>query len=202
MRAALAGFYADTEQPIIIDKCRGWPQYLETAELMLGYKPKVIVTVRDIRDVLASFEKLWRVRKALNLPVDYEKGNPVAYQSIDGRCKALMAAEGVVGGSANAITDAAVRGWKPQMHFVEYEDLCSRPLQTLEKIYSFLELESFAHDIEHIKPSVIENDAPYGWGDLHTIREKIAPQEPQWPKILPTHVAMQYSQDAYFWRSL
>lgn len=202
MRGALESYYADVPQEIVVDKCRGWPQHLEMAEAMFGCKPRMIVTVRDVRDVLASFEKLWRKRKAENLPIDLEKGNPVDYQSIDGRCKVLMSGGGVVGSSCHLICDAAVRGWKSQMHFVEYEDLCSDPKTTMEKIYAFLEIDPVQHDFSHVVPSVIENDAPYGWGDLHTIRPVVQPQEPQWPAILPTHVAMQYSNDAKFWKNL
>lgn len=200
MRAALEGFYADVPQEIVIDKCRGWPQHFEMAESVLGYKPKAIITVRDVRDVLASFERIWRERKAQGLPVDYEKGNQADYQSVAGRCKVLI--NGLVGTSANAISDAALRGWKSQMHFVEYDELCSSPKKTLDGIYQFLEIEPVEHNFAEVKTSVFENDTPYGWGDLHTIRSVVAPHESQWQKYLPTPVAMQYSEDAFFWRKL
>lgn len=202
LRGALDAFYADVPQQIVIDKCRAWPAHLEMAESMLGYKPKVIVTVRDVRDVLASFEKLWRKRKAENCLVDAEKSNPIDYLSIDGRCRVLMNPGGMVGSSANIILDACVRGWRKQLHFVEYENLTEKPKETLSQLYAFLELESFEHDFANIQPSVIENDVPYGWGDLHTIRPELKPQPSQWQDYIPTNVAMQYTADAKFWRGL
>ena len=202
LRAALDGYYSDVIHKTVIDKCRGWPQHLEMAETILGYKPKMLVTVRDVRDVLASCEKLWRAQKLKNLLIDMEKGNPVDYQSVDGRCKVLMSGTGMVGSSANLICDATVRGWGAQMYFVEYDELCARPHETLGKIYAFLEIDPYTHNCSDVVPSVVENDAAYGWGDLHTIRPVVLPQDPQWPKYLPTHVAMQYSNDAKFWKVL
>ncbi len=201
LKGAFNGFYTDVEKPVIIDKCRGWPQHLEMAETMLGYKPKVIVTVRDVRDVLASFEKLWRIRKANNQLVDLEKSNPIDFQSLESRCRLLMS--GVVGSSITVIVDAVTRGWKSSMLFVEYDDLCCEPLKVLGLIYEFLAINQYKyHDVENVSSSAYENDTPYGWGELHSVRPNILPQEQQWPKYLTTAVAMQYSNDAKFWRSL
>ncbi len=202
MCAVLDGFYADIDKPIVFDKNRGWLQHLEMAETIFEKKPKVLVTVRDVREVLASCERLWLERKRDNLMTEQEKANQIGFQSLEGRCRCMMAPDGLVGSSANLIVDAAVRGWRDRMHFVEYDNLCTRPKETMEGIYEFLEIEPFSHDFKNIKPSAFENDEPYGWGDLHNIRPVIARQEQQWPKYLTTAIAMQYSQDATFWKGL
>ncbi len=202
MRAVLDGFYADVEKPIIFDKNRGWLQHLEMVETILEKRPKVIVTVRNVCDVLASCERLWRKRKADNLMTEQEKANQIGFQSLDGRCRAMMAPDGLVGSSANLIVDAVVRGWRDRLHFVEYDNLCSRPKETMDGIYEFLEMEPIAYDFKNVKQSAFENDTPYGWGDLHGIRPVVDRQEEQWPKYLTTGVAMQYSQNATFWRGL
>lgn len=201
MRAVLDGFYEDVEKPNVIDKCRQWPGHLELLESILNYKPKIIVTVRDVRDILASFEKLWREQKRKNLLVDYEKTNPVEYQTIDGRCRVLMDRGGVIGAPVAAVCDAVTRGWKGQMLFVDYNDLCQHPKKTMNLVCEFIGIDG-EFDFSNVSKSAFEDDAYYKWGDLHTIRPAVLPQESQWPHILPTHVAMQYTQDAKFWRSL
>ena len=66
MRGILPSFYQRTAKPVVFDKCRGWLAFLEMAELILERKAKVLVPVRDMRDILASFEKLWRKNTAIN----------------------------------------------------------------------------------------------------------------------------------------
>ena len=75
LRGILDAYYANVERPVIFDKSRGWLAYLEMAEAVLGRKVKVLVPVRDLRDVLASFELLWRrtsaTRQLAQEPANY-----------------------------------------------------------------------------------------------------------------------------------
>lgn len=203
LRGALDGFYASVSQSIVIDKCRAWPGQFEMAETILGEKPKAIITVRDVRDVLASFEKLWLENKRNNVMVSQEKGNPVEYQTVEGRCRLLISQNQLVGWAVSQIVDAVQRGWKDQMLFVEYDELCADPIGMLKRIYAFLELQWYAgHQTEDVSCTT-ENDLPYGWGpSLHKIRSTVSPQETKWSKYLPTNVAMQYTNDARFWINL
>ncbi len=201
LRGMLNGFYADVEQQIVIDKNRHWPAHLEMAENILGAKPKVIVTVRDVRDVLASFERKWRETKA-DTQVSQEEHNQIDYQSVEGRCAVLTAKNQIVGASVVAIRDAVARGWKQHMHFVEYDQLCENPIGVLAGIYKFLGFDEFKHDAKNVKNNIVERDEVYGWKDLHAIRGIVQPQEPQWPKYLPGPVAAMYEKESKFWRSL
>jgi hypothetical protein len=58
--------YADIDKPIILDKARGWVSdvNIPTMAKVLGHKPKVIATVRNIPDCVAS---MVRVAKPANL---------------------------------------------------------------------------------------------------------------------------------------
>src|SRR5277367_3741637 len=62
LRAMLEAYFAVTDRPICLDKNRYWPEFLEMAAGLVGGREhvKVLVTVRDLRDVLASFEQLYR----------------------------------------------------------------------------------------------------------------------------------------------
>jgi sulfotransferase len=58
--------YADIDKPVILDKARGWASdvNMPTMYNVLGYKPKIIATVRNVEDCVAS---MVRVAKPDNL---------------------------------------------------------------------------------------------------------------------------------------
>ncbi len=201
LRGMLNGYYEDVEQPIVIDKCRQWPAHLEMAQAVLGYTPKCIITVRDVRDVLASFERKWRETKK-DTQVSQEEFNQVEYETVEGRCNVLAMKNQILGSAVNSIRDAVHRGWRKSMLFVEYDELCLNPKDTLAKIYSFLEFEGFNHNTKNVEQKVVERDEVYGWKDLHAIRAVIQPQEPQYPIYLPKYVSDRYAPEAFFWREL
>ena len=60
MGAVLDTFYEDVEEPVIIDKGRGWPipTILSAMTQVLGEKPKIVATVRSIPDCMASFVRV------------------------------------------------------------------------------------------------------------------------------------------------
>lgn len=111
LHAATYGYFAreiETGARYIFDKSRGWNGYLPLAQFVLGYKPKVLVPVRDVRDVLASFELLYRKNAHTPTPpylVDYFKA-----QTVPGRCEILMRNDQPVGLAYNRIQNALQTG--------------------------------------------------------------------------------------------
>lgn len=202
LRGILESYYADVERPVVFDKSRGWEGHLEMLADILQRKPKVLCPVRDVRDVLASLEKLTRKTRTTRQHPD-EKAFPFRSQTIEGRCNLWLGNEGgIVGVPINMIRDAVVRGWRNSLHFVEYERMTKKPREVVKEIYDFLEEPWFEHDFNKVEQVTYENDLIHVFKDLHKIRAKIEPQEPQWPSILPKHLADMYAQDAHFWKSL
>lgn len=190
LRGLLDGFYAHVERPVILDKSRGWLAYLEMAEAVLERNAKVLVPVRDLRGVLASFEKLWR-RQAATGQIGQEPQNYFEWQTVEGRCQVWSRNDQPVGLAYNRIKDSLQRGYGDRLHFVEFEKLTKNPKRALLDIYTFLEEAPFEHDFEHVEQLTHEDDALFGFPDLHSIRQKVEPMEPQWPKMLGD-VANQY----------
>ena len=58
--------------------------------------------------------------------------------------------------------------------FVEFDDLITDPDRELDRIYSFLDIERFAHDLDHIVNETPEDDAVYGLSGMHDVRPQIA----------------------------
>jgi len=219
MRAVLDAYFADAERPIVFDKSRGWLAWLEVLEAILGEKPKVIVPVRDIRDIMASFEKLYRKTAGLRQlsqerapagkPFDME--NFFQMRTIQGRCQALARQDGIVGNAVINLRDALYRGWKDQLFLVDYDLFTKQPKKTMRDIYDFLGEEYCEkHDYENVEQVTQEDDLVWIWKDLHKIRPKIEAQPPQWKEILPKALAQQYTsvdartgaKDCRFWEDV
>lgn len=184
LRAMLQAYFAHAGQPICIDKNRYWSEFLEMGAALVGGrdKVKVIVTVRDLRDVLASFERLYRKTSALG-QLHQEANLALKFKTALGRVETFIDDGQPVGRAYNAIRDAVTRGWADCMHFVEYDALTKNPKKTLEGIYKFLGEEGCEHDFDNVEQVTSEDDFVYGFKDLHQIRSQVQPQSPQWPQV-------------------
>lgn len=184
LKGMLQGYFAHVDRPVCVDKNRRWPEFLEMGAELVGGRDrlKVLVAVRDLRDVLASFEKLYRKTSALGqVPLDAERG--AKFKTALGRAEILMEDERAVGRACNAIRDAVTRGWRDRMHFIDYEDLTRKPRETMDGVYRFLGEAAHEHNFERVDQVTFEDDLAYGFRDLHVIRSKVEPQPPSWPKI-------------------
>ena len=207
LRSMLYGYFAHVDQPVCFDKSRFWLEYLEMAEALLGSrdKVKVLVPVRDLRDVVASFERLFRKTSALG-QVPLEADNVIKCKTALGRFELFADDAQPVGRAFNAIRDAITRGWQRNLHFINYADLTSKPQQTLAESYRFLGEPPFQHDFQHVEQITIEDDFAYGFKDLHVIRHTVEPQPPQWPQtfddtVYGSNAWKNVERFAHFWNS-
>jgi sulfotransferase len=207
MRGILEGYCAVTDRPVCMEKNRIWPEFLEMAAAILGGRDrvKVLLPVRDVRDVLASFEKRYRDTTS-QAQVGPEATEPFRFKTAVQRIEYFVESSQPVGRAFNAIRDAATRGWLDRMHFIEYDGLTASPRRTLDGIYDFLGEAPFHHDFEQVEQLNAEDDLIYGFKDLHTTRPKVAPQPPSWPSVYDrTVLGSKQWQDveklATFWRA-
>lgn len=184
IRGILDNYYADIDKPVIFDKCRGWLSLLEMAEAVIGHKAKVLVPVRDVRDVLASFEKLWRENARTSQTTSENGPGYFKFQTVEGRVENWLSGDQPVGLAYNRIHDAIVRGFGDRLFFVQFEHLTTNPAQVMKDIYNFLGEEQFTHDFNDVKQVTWEDDSVHGFKNLHTIRKKVEPIEPQWQNVL------------------
>jgi sulfotransferase len=189
LRGILFNYFHHVEQPVIFDKSRGWLAFMEMAKLLLKKEPKVLVPVRDLRDILASFEKLYR-RTSENREVAQAAPFYLNMQTALGRCDVMIASNMPVGIAMDRLMDAVTRGWNDKnaqgdcLKFIEYDRFCRQPKRVMEEIYEFIDEPYHDHDFENVDQVTHEFDDWYGWSpDLHKIRPKIQEQEPQWPIV-------------------
>lgn len=204
LRAILESYFEDAEKPVVLDKSRGWPYFLEMAQVILERKPKVIVPVRNLLDVLASFERLYRERAQTGMTTQ-EQQNPALFRTVQGRAQFLLGPEQLVGYAVGGIREAAYRGWMKSMLFVEYDEFVDDPGHTMKEIYDFLEEETFKHDFDNVQQVVFEDDFLWGWTqNLHKIKPKIERQTTRRNDFIPATICNQIvnDSDAVFWRHL
>lgn len=192
LQAIMGAYYAEIEAPYIFDKSRGWLAHIELLEWVLGRKVKILVPVRDLREILASFELLWR-NTAKESQMMQEQSEYLNMQTVAGRCAMWMQPNQPVGLAYNRIHDVIRRGYRERLHFVRYEDLCNNPDSTMNGIYQFLEMPHFTHDFENIIKHYKEDDRVHGLLDLHSIKPKIKRTIMKADGVLGGDVAKKYA---------
>lgn len=199
IKQMIPSYYSTVDRPVVFDKSRGWGAHIEMAEHIFDRKVKVLVPVRNIVDILASFEKLFRsLSHEWQFP--QEKTNYAEWQTVEGRAGIWMRNDQPVGSAYNLIRDAISRGNGDRLCFIEFEGLTRNPKETMQQVYAFLEEEYFEHDFDNVEQVTHENDDMHGIPGLHTIRPKVEPVVVD-AKSLIGEAAFNRFQDAQFWRT-
>lgn len=205
----LPNFYEDESAEVIIEKNRSWTNNIDVLQWYINPSPKIICPVRSIDDILASFlslihrNPLQTTDTTLNF-IDanlVKNGTPLTDEN---RCRHLLGEDGILGQSyigMKGIFEAEDR--KSLLHFVEYDNLVTKPEHTMAGIYDFLGEEPFAHDFDDITNHTQESDGSlYGLADMHEVRptlgyrkDGIAPKS-----IVPTNI-LEAVKGQEFWRA-
>lgn len=136
-------YYKDWPQKIIID--RGpvmTPNNLDLIQKYFGKRFKVIVLVRDLIDVLASFVKWFE-----NEPTAYV--NKYGKKTIEEKLWMLMNKDGTIAKELLAIQNSF--NYKDMCHYIKYDDLVKNPKQTFIDLYQFLDEPLYDHQFLNLK---------------------------------------------------
>lgn len=172
---ALLNAYYQTDKGIVLDKSRNWIGDIEMLEFILGKKVKIIAPVREVREVLASFESLYRKMNA-KTQWNFRPEDLVKSKTTDGRCDIWASAGEPVGFCFNMIKDALAKGQSDRILFVEMDALTHNPEYTMSKIYEFIGQPYYAHNFNSVEQYTKEDDVlAYNIEGLHDIRSKVEP---------------------------
>ena len=201
----IGGYYKETNKKYILDKSRDWsiPENLNIISGILPYKPKLIIMVRDILDILASFINLANQNEGKHTMLDSKITTDDYYfyrPPNDIRCDYLMAPRGPIDGAMYGIANALSNENRSHTMIIEYENFISDAPATMNAIYDFLELPRYGHNFENIINTVKENDEVYGLIGMHDVRPTIAKRELDRDSILSDYVINKYS-NLEFWRN-
>jgi len=187
-------FDAITDKKYVMDKSRGWGIHYDFLNEIYP-NPKIIVMVRDLRDIFCSMEKNFRKSSLQANPVlnHAEMRGTTTPKRID-----VWAQSQPVGLALERLQEILRQGLDKNMLFVKFEDLCLYPETELNRIYQFLELPYYTHDFDNIEQITVEDDEVYGvYGD-HTIKQKLELPHSQAKKVLGTDVN-NWIWDNYQW---
>jgi len=191
-RGLMQGFYRDeiAAGKTIFDKNRGWIASIEVLEEILESPVRVVACVRDVRDVIASFEKIHR--KAVfteHQAVDAEEA--LLFQTIEGRATRWLQQKHDVGYAVAALRDAYLRGVGDRIVVVRYRDLTHDPVRTIRDVHGKLGLPPFDCDPANVKMLTPEDDTVYGM-QLHQVKKIVAPDHGgSWRGVLPDGLSRQ-----------
>jgi len=177
-------FESMTHKPIIFSKSRVWAEYF-THTFALDSNSKYLVTIRDLRDIICSFETL--TNKYPNYPIGDAQ---VSFENntFEKRIELYCNYKGFgLGRSLHMLPHVMemVRKYPNNFFILKQEDLNQNPKQILHSIYEWLGEEYFEHDLDNIPvPNYYEHDAIYRCAVTHNTGSKLKKIEPKWSKMM------------------
>lgn len=193
-------FYKNVDKPVIIDREKDWgtPGNLDVLKKFVTPTPKIIITVRDILEIIASFIAM----DAGYLKIYTANSNAFLnnYRSPkDSIAEYLMQPNGDIDKALLGVASAFYPENKGIFHIVEYNDLVTKPEETMSGIYKFLELPDYKHDFNNIKKVESDNDVVLGLPEnLHDVRKSLSKSSTS-TDILSDYIKHKYS-NMEFWR--
>jgi len=149
-------YYKDWKAKHIIDRgVWGTPGNLDSLKTIIK-KPKFIILYRPVLECLASFIKNEKPK------------------NIEERCYELMQDNGTIGKPLWSIKN--VMQEKEDYILIHYSDLVKKPLEQINKIYSFLNINNFKHKFKNFDDFSVNNikyDDSVLPSNLHKIRTNI-----------------------------
>lgn len=185
-----------TDKPYLMIKSRGWGAYRGFLNEFYP-NPKIICMVRNLKDVVASYEKIFRKNQLRHDAIrnDAEARGTTVYKRID----EWMDGRNTIGRAVERILGIISEGYDNKILFVKAENLCLYPESEMIRIYEYLEVPHFQHDFDNIEQVTQEDDSVYGLSkDLHTIRPKLTPMPSDADAIIPKD-ALNWLYEKYKW---
>jgi sulfotransferase len=198
-------FYASNESQYIVDKNYNWvsPLGVEIIQKFINSNVKIICPVRNIVDILTSYDTIINAN-------DNSRSNPMDQKVIatsypdkpiaDRRADFLMAPNQDIYQSINYMANIWNSEHKNIMHIVDYDELTSKPQETLNSIYNFLEIKPFKHDFDNIQDTLnIPSKSIIGIYDFYKVNSKLEKKSVDSNKVLLPETIDRYS-GLEFWK--
>lgn len=190
-------FYSHIDKPVIIDKNRGWgtPYNWDNLSQYVNVNGKVILTLRPILEVLASFVKVMnRTEKILGYAsyVNNDLWVTGYRDKTDAQVENLMRHNGEIDQAIFSIANL-LKNHGDKVFVVWFNDFLESPQETMNGIYDFLELNRHVHNFDAIK-EVDKHDDVSGYGivGLHDVAPKLAKPDTNPEKYLSDYIIGKY----------
>jgi sulfotransferase len=169
-RRIIDNFY-DTHKPVILDKQRGWSKNIPSVEILFGYKPKVIATIRDLPSIMAS----WLTLMLKNPGNQIDKYILQSGRKLNNETRMGEMWDNMVHDCYSGMAQLRNDVTEGQLLEINYDDLIDKPLEILNNINKFIGVAEFQYDINNIRNITIDDDLrAFGLGGMHTIRNQLS----------------------------
>jgi sulfotransferase len=198
MSGMIDGACRHIDKNIIVDKNRLWPRYSKLMGEVLGYRPRIICTVRSIPDILSSYILLIEKNKHkityidqdlidLNLPINNKN-----------RCKILW--EKYIINPYTSL-QIGINSREADLLFVHYENIVNDGQTTVDKICDFIGIDRFRLDSYNLKRMDENDDYHGGLEGLHNVRPLLEKTSPSPEKVIGKDLVNLYlSMNLEFWK--
>lgn len=185
-----------TDKPYMMCKSRGWGVYRGFLESFYP-DPKIICLVRNLKDVVASYEKIYRKNQHIADPIRNDSNGRGT--TVHKRVDEWMNPQNTIGRAVERIFEMIRLGYDSKVLFVKAEDLCLYPDAEMVRVYDYLGVPYYHHDFDNIEQITTEDDNVYGLSaDLHTIRPKLQMKPSDADSILGNDIT-KWLHDNYKW---
>jgi len=210
-RAMRNGFYQHREEPYIMDKSRVWHMNdpIDTTRKVLGEEMKVVCTVDNVADCLASFIMLIRGNPDYVSYIDNFLRDQHLPLTDENRCATMMDPKipTTVGWAYQNLKQTFNGKNRANLLLIERTDLVSKPEEILDRIYKFLDCaelsewrERTGHNFNQIEKEITEDDGiAYGIPNLHKLGPELRDRQWQARDVLGKQLFFKYKR-MEFWR--
>jgi hypothetical protein len=202
-------FYKLRSETHILDKNHLWSTP-DSVDIIHKYiqedfnKIKIICPVRNILEVLASFNTIIEKNPDSignnNIDIGAATFTAPDLPVPDRRAEYMMMPNGDIQTHLFGMRQATNPKYRHIFHFVEYEDIVSKPEETINGIYDFLEIDKFKHDFNNLK-SQEKPESSTGIYNLHTVRPVVEKKSVNPAEVFSPGIIQKYS-NMEFWRDL
>ena len=210
-RGIREGMYQHRSEPCIIDKSWAWHMNdaIDSTRNILGEEMKVICTVDNIADCLASFIMLIRTNPDYVSYIDDYLRNQRLQTNDANRCIAIM--DPKIATSVGWCYENLKQSWqgknRKNLLLIERTDLVHSPAAVLQKIYDFLEIPELStwgdkqgHYFDRIEKEITEDDgAAYGIPNLQKLGPELRDRSWSAKEVLGNQLFFKYKR-LEFWR--
>ena len=139
-------------------------------------------------DVLASYIK-WFENEPSAFP------NKYGHTTIEQKLRMLMNKEGAIAKDLTAIQNALKPENKHMCHFLKYDELVMDTENQLNKIYDFLAIPRFKHNLQNLTQFTVNgmayDDTVVG-NKMHTIKTNIKKEDNPYKAMIPESIIRDY----------
>jgi sulfotransferase len=197
MASMASNFYAHIDKPVIIDKNRGWGTLYNWDNLSgyLNKSGKVILTLRPILEVLASFVRVIQATEKVTGASNYLNGDlwVSSYRDkADAQVDNLMQTNGEIERAIFSIANL-LKNHGDRVYVVWFNDLLESPQETMNNITDFLEIGRASYNFNSIKEVDKHDDlSGYGIVGLHDVGEILIPPATRPEDFLSDYAIQKY----------